>query len=374
MSTIMDLASSAQSPQQSRLRGWALVAIGLVATVLFVFPAVLLAAGTSAGTLVQSIATANYATSGQQQAPVSSAQVGFIVDRRLDLQVQPQTNGEYVAVDVGQPAAVMTFILSNLGNGTQDVRLQALNNSQDPQGGQDNFNPLSPRGFVESGQTTGYQQNEDVLTFIDELVSDASRHVYLVGEIPANRNDGDIAALTLVGQIAVGGQANNLGAAIDSDSRSVADQADLEQSLFADPAGDLDIAGNPDTVANGQHSATGAFRVENVQVVIDKQIAAVLDPAGGQQRTPGAVVTYRLNIRADGAVPARDTVITDLVPEHTSYRSGTIQLNGVNQTDGDDLKDRSRFVDDGGRGYIEVALGDIDPDQPHEILFAVEID
>jgi uncharacterized repeat protein (TIGR01451 family) len=359
----------------------------------------------AAGDLITTTSTIDYVIGGSSET--TTAVSSFAEDRRINFVVADDNGGNSVPVISGMLNAVLQFTVTNLGNDVQDFLLSAQNTTPNPYGlPADNFDPVpaSMQVFVESGATPGYQPAEDTAVYIDELAQNDSRTVYVVADMPAVNND-DVAAVSLIAQVAQGGAASVEGAILDNDDNNhvspagvfsngnttgpggtpntSADTSGVE-SVFNDPAGnapeDISTAGVQDIVTNGQHSDSGAFQV-SPPVAITKSVT-VSDTQGGTDPHPGATLHYRIDVVVNGNSAVNNLVISDNIPANTTYVDGSIQLNSVAQTDVNDAPtDYSRAIDILAKPVtsIEVDLSQggsvlIMPGVTNTITFEVTID
>jgi uncharacterized repeat protein (TIGR01451 family) len=339
---------------------------------LLIFITVLLASTnvfSAAGDLISNTATINYDIAGVPG--VSNASTAFTEDRLINFVVTEANGGAAVPVMSDMTDAVMQFTVTNTGNDVHDFLLTAANTSPNPFGlPADSFDPLpgTIQVFVESGATPGYQTAQDTAVFIDELVSNNPRTVYLVADLPTIVTD-DVAAVALIVQIAEAGAGGVEGAAINADDNGRISPAGVfsngstnvpvgisvnnpdtpgMETVFNDPAGanpeDISSDLNQDIAGNGQHSDTGAYQVSQI-VVLSKSVT-VIDTLGGNDPHPGATLRYQLNVSVAGNTPVSNLVINDPVPANTTYTVSSILLNGVSQTDANDAPaDYSRAID-----------------------------
>lgn len=370
----------------------------------------------AAGDTIGSRATINYIYKAipfvQESSPTGNSIVGagngadtaFTEDRSINFVVQ-ETDNTATGTNSSVAQVVTTFTVANLGNGPQDFLLAAFNNTAHSLGATaevDNIDTLLPiRTFVEDGTTAGYQPGEDTEEFIDELVADPTglspATVYVVADMPVSA-PGDLAAVTLVAQVAAGGAAG-LGAFINADDNGNISPAGSygTVSVVNVPAGTPDattdvlgedivfneFAGaNPedfdstttatDVARNGQHSATDAYLIEPARVVINKSVT-VQDTLGGIDPHAGATLVYQLDVIVSGVV--NNLVVTDSIPANTTYTSGSVRLDGASQTDAADGSDFTNVA----AGVITVDLGEggtntITPPASFTITFEVTID
>lgn len=310
-----------------------------------------LAIGTPAGTDITNRATVNYRVGGVAQTPVESSPTGnstpgvgngqntmFETDRSLDLLTTGSDAAQTVSVTPGQTGAILTFTVLNEGNDTQDFSLSAVNRAgaSGDYTGTDNFDPSLYSIFVDVNGNGTYQPGTDTATYIDELPADQSRTVFIVSNIPVTRLNGDIAALTLVAQVAQGGAPAAQGANILTDDAAAADVPGTIQNVFRDDAGD-----NGDAARNGRHADTERYVLQGATLTVTKSSQVISDPVNGvtnPKAIPGARIRYTITIANSGAAAATFVVLTDPIPANTTFVASSITVNGVGQTDvaGDD--------------------------------------
>ncbi len=371
----------------------------------------------AAGDVIGNTATIEFQLLGvpltQESSPAGNTQPGagngsptnFIEDQVVNFSVS-LVDVAPVNVVTLEANAFLTFTVTNNGNATQDFLLAALNTTPNPFGAPaDNFDPAPPlRTFVEDGtDTSGFQPATDTEVFIDELAVGATATVYLVADMPAI-SAGDLAALALVVQVAVGGTAGE-GAAITNDDNNnispagtysnaatvvpagspsnIPDTAGIDL-VFGDPDGaapeDVDSTGipNTDSLSNGQHADAGAFLAQPPTVPVDPLIktVTVIDTLGGTDPHPGATLRYQIVVNTNGASTVDNLIITDPIPANTTYTPNSITLNGIPQTDIiDPPVDYSQF--DGTQIIVDLSEGStvsISTATTNTIVFDVTID
>ncbi len=360
----------------------------------------------AAGDTITSFATVDYTVGGV--AGTGNASVSFIEDRRINFLVTEFDGGAAVPVISDMKNAVMQFTVTNTGNATQDFLVAAVNTSPNPFAiPVDNFDPLAGtiQVFVESGVTPGYQVAEDTAVFIDELSVNASRVVYVIGDMPG-QVIGDVAALALIAQVAEAGTASIEGIAINADTNGnvspaglfsngstnmpvgtatvIADSPLTMETVFNDPAGlnpeDISTDGVQDIVSNGQHSDAGAYQVMSPVNIL--KTVTVIDTLGGTDPHPGATLRYQLTVSVSGNTAVDNLIIADAIPANTTYTDGSLLLNGAAQTDANDAPaDYSRAIDILSKPVvsIEVDLSQggtvfVAPGITNVIIFEVTID
>jgi uncharacterized repeat protein (TIGR01451 family) len=182
------------------------------------------------------------------------------------------------------------------------------------------------------------------------LAADSSVTVFAVNGIPGDRLDADTGDCRLIA-------ASNTGTGDPG-------------TVFAG-AGDE----GADAVvgySGATDSDTGTYIVSGLTVSIAKS-AVVTDPFGGSEPVPGATITYTLSVAVTGGGTAENLVITDPIPQYTTYAPGTLVLDaaGLTDTQDGDAGDVGATTSD----TVTVLLGDVAAGGAgHTIQFTVTID
>lgn len=311
------------------------------------------AVGTPAGVDISSSAVATYQFGGTEVFTKSSNTVIFTVAEVLDLSVALQ-NVSDVYVASGAVNQVMTFLVTNNGNGTENYLLSVDNGLPG-----DDFDPVFVGVFFDSNGSGVFEAGIDALTTqTGPLAADASVLVFAVNNIP-----------------------------------SAADQATGFSRLEAQAAtgsgapGDI-IANGGDggvidaVVGNSGASAgfTGTYSVANVSVVMTKN-STVQDLNGGSRPETGATITYSLIVAVTGTGVAEAIVVNDAIPAGTTYVANSLEWDVtsgsgsafVALTDAADA-DVADF-DITNTGAVTVNLGDLPANAVSQhIRFKVTID
>lgn len=123
--------------------------------------------------------------------------------------------------------------------------------------------------------------------------------------------------------------------------------------------------------SGGDDDDAGTYLVSNVSILLVKSVV-ISDASGGSRPVTGATLSYTITVTASGSGSARSVVITDSIPENTTFVAGTLTLNSVPLTDEADAD-----AGDAGQttpGVVTVRLGDIAiPSQEQIITFDVII-
>lgn len=292
------------------------------------------AAGTPSGSVISNTATVNYSVGGVTQAPVSNTPNVFTVDRKVVFRVDESAPIATTTIAPGQLAAVTTFTVSNTSNATMDFGLSVLAQQVGGAGAHsntDNFNVNTPSVFVDTNGNGVYNPGTDLAaTFLDEVLADTSRTVFIVSDIPAGRVTGDVAAVTLQGQARDGGVVGTQGAI--ATSTLGANTAGVD-TVLADTAYDA-----LNTASDGLGVAKDDYTVSAAAVSVNKVTRIIEDPintiasgnAANAKLIPGATIEYCIIVaNAAGGATATGVSVTDPVPATMSIVAGSLRINGT---------------------------------------------
>jgi uncharacterized repeat protein (TIGR01451 family) len=330
-------AKSSALRKNAMLAAFAAVSAGALAS-----PA--LAAGTPAGTNITNVATATYELPGGDETSVDSNAVTLKVDELLDVSVAWGDPAD-VATSPGQTGQILKFTVTNGGNGAEAFTLAAVAN-----GGGDDFDPAVTSIVLDSNGNGAYDAGVDTVyaggSNDPQLDADQSIAVFVVSTIPAGAGDGhrgrvDLPAVAKTGSGAPGTSFAGLGQG-GGDAVVGATGADSEDD--------------------------GYYRVARASVAFVKS-ATVADAFGGTAAAPGSTITYTLAATVSGSGSLANLRVADAVPAGTSYKAGSLTLEGAALTDAADA-DAGSFTGTG----ISVALGTLAAGTTKTITFQVKID
>ena len=324
-----------QTHGPSTLKTYGLLVAGLVLGLSSISA---LAAGVASGTTVNNQASLSYSVGGVTQTAILSdgdtvtagvQQTAFVVDNKVNLTVV-EVGAAFTPVVPGQTGAVTTFTVTNNGNTVQDYSLASTNLATGqlatPITGADNFDTTGCAVFVESNAVAdGYQVGTDTATFIDELLPDANKTVYVVCTIPAAQVNNDIANVSLTATTRVGGAAGQgavQAATVGANTAGV-------DVVFADVAGTDDTGTSTASpavpgVRDGTNSARDQYKVVTATLAVTKTVTPICDPSNGNtnpKNIPGADVQYAITIANTGGSAATLTQITDAVVAQLGFDS-----------------------------------------------------
>lgn len=292
------------------------------------------AAGTDAGSTISNTATVSFSVGGVAQSPVSNTPTVFTVDRKVVFRVDETAPIATTTVAPGQTAAVTTFTISNTSNTVMDfgLALTQLAGGTSIHGGTDNFDVTTPIIYADTNGNGTYEPLTDTtaITFLDEVLEDTSRTVFVVANIPAGRATGDVAGVTLTGQARLGGAAATQGAVA---TNTVGANTAGVDTVLADTAYDaLNTASDGFGVARDDYTVSAAaLTVTKTNRIIEDPINTIASGnAANAKLIPGATIEYCIIVaNAAGGGAATGVSISDPVPSTLSITAGSVRINGT---------------------------------------------
>jgi len=267
------------------------------------------AAGTSAGTSVSNTATAEFSIASVAGS-ASSNTVTFRVDEKLDVNLSWQ-DAANITVNSPDSNRVLSFLLTNTGNGNDSYALSVQNNL-----GGDQFDPSLVDIYLDANANGIFDPGVDTLYVAGSndpvLAPDASLAVFVRNNIPAALSSGNLGRSQLIA---------------------------TSKTLSGAPGTALAGAGDAGTAAivgtsGGSASSIGVYQINGATVSLVKSVV-VIDPLGGTQPTTGATLTYSIAVNASGGT-ASNVMISDPIPANTTYVAGSLTLNGASLSDAAD--------------------------------------
>lgn len=299
------------------------------------------ATGVSAGTLIQNTATATY-TSGTSSGTATSNTVTVRVDELLDVAVAGLTTTPALA---GASNVVLEYSITNTGNGPEAFNLvvnTAVAGNQ--------FDAVLQSVVVDTNGNGTYDPGVDqVLTSgqpTPSIAADGSLRVFVIVSLPGTATDGQTSQVQLSATAVTG--------------------SGTPGTVFAgqgDGGGDAVVGASTAT-----QSANDALTAALATVALTKS-ATVVDPFGGNQAVPGAVVTYTLTATVSGTGQADNLHVTDVIPAGTTYETGTLTLDSAALTDANDTD-----AGEASAAGIDVDLGNVAGGTTKTVTFNVKID
>ncbi|HEY0130805.1 MAG TPA: hypothetical protein VGB57_05315 [Allosphingosinicella sp.] len=333
-------ATNAKSP--AFRKNAALAALTAVSACVFASPAQ--AAGTPAGTDITNVATATYELPNGDEASVDSNIVTLKVDELLDVGVAWSDPSD-VTASAGGTGQRLKFTITNGGNGAESFTLATVAN-----GGGDDFDPSVTSIVLDSNSNGAYDAGVDTVyasgSNDPQLDPDQSITVFVLSSIPAGAGDGQRGRVDLTAVAKTGSGAPG--------------------TSFA---GQGQGGGNAVVGATGADSDDdGYYRIARASVAFLKS-ATVADAFGGTAAAPGSTITYTLAATVSGTGDLANLRVSDPVPAGTTYKPGSLTLEGAPLTDSADA-DQGSFTGTA----VTVGLGTVAAGATKTITFQVKID
>lgn len=301
-----------------------------------------MANGVPAGTLIENTASATYSDDGGTPQTIDSNTVTVQVAELLDVTVVTQDGS---AVSIGSGTAVLTFEVTNTGNGPEAFELTA-----DPAIAGNDFDVTIDGIAYDTNGNGVYDPGVDVVlapgASTPELAADEALTVFVLVSAPAGVADAESSEVNLLAEAVTG-----TGAPGTTFVGQGVDGSDAVTGLTGADADDL-----------------GALIASIASLLLEKS-AVVADPFGGTEPVPGATITYTIVATVNGSGTLNDLRITDVVPTNTTYALESITFEAASQTDADDT-DAGMFTGT----TIDVAIGDANAGETFTVTFDVTID
>lgn len=285
-----------------------------------------MAAGTASGTTITNTVSVDFRVGGVNQTAVTASDT-FTVDRRVNLTVA-EVGSTTTSVSPGQTAAVSAFTVTNASNATLDLALAATQQvgGTAAHGGTDNFDMTGIGIYVDTNTNGSYDAGTDQsVSYLDQLIADASRTVFVVANVPLGRATNDVAGVRLTATAHEATAAGSQGALVTQTAG--ANTAGVD-TVF----GDTNANGN--TARDGIHFGVDDYTVLAANLSATKTSRIISDPFNGTtnpKMIPGATVEYCVAVsNAAGSATATNIAVSDTLPATTTFDSGFgILLNGT---------------------------------------------
>lgn len=300
----------------------------------------LAAQATPAGVIIESTAEATYEDAGTTRT-LSSNPVQVRVDEVLSLAVAASNAGP---VSVRSGPAVLSFLVTNTGNGPEQFILDAV-----PSVAGNSFDASIADLAIDTNGNDIYDAGIDAIlpapATTPSIAADGSQTIFALLDIPSGLADGATSQITLNARAATGNGAPG--------------------TVFpgAGEGGGDAIAG-----VTGASTSTNGQLIVSASTVTLVKWASVEDPFGGTAAVPGATVTYSIQTLVTGSADVNGLIVTDEIPARTTYRPNSLRRDGTVLTDaaGDDAGEASA-------AGIRVNLGTLTGGSSSMVTFAVSI-
>ena len=207
--------------------------------------------------------------------------------------------GDYVDPEI------MGFTVTNEGNTTQDYLLQALNladgqtiNLTVPVNDSDSAtSDASAFTMFEDDGDNVFDAGDTAVTFLDEMIADETRTVWVAGVIPGTAVNNAVIGASLQATTLDGGAAGQGAATVATVG---GDTAGVDV-VFADD--DPTVTSTDDGARDGQASDRDAMVLQAAVLTIVKSSVVLDDGFGGNFAIPGATVEYSVTVDQHRHVP-----------------------------------------------------------------------
>ncbi|MBV9930033.1 MAG: DUF11 domain-containing protein [Alphaproteobacteria bacterium] len=301
------------------------------------------ASGTPAGTAISNTATATYDLPGGGTGTVTSNTVTLKVDELIDVTVAWKDPGDVLGA-AGAAGQVLSFTVTNGGNGSGQFSLASVAAL-----GGDDFDPTITAIVLDTNGNGVYDPGVDTVyvpgTNDPTIAADGSTTVFILSTLPLGANDGNRARAQL------------------SAASKKGTGAPGTTFAGAGTGGVAAVVG----LTGGKGQADGWYKVQKAAVAFVKT-ASVTDPFGGATQVPGATITYTLAATVSGTGSLANLKVSDAIPSGTTYKPGTITLDGTALSDAADA-DAGTFTG----SAVAVTLGTVASGTTRTVTFKVKI-
>ena len=324
---------------------------GLAITLALSFSQSAFAVGTASGTNITNSATLSYNVGGVAQPNVVSddpsvagqQSTNFVVDNKINLTVARQdtvrvdaVNGQVALTPVPNPPAFLSFLVSNLGNTTQDFKLSNTNpaaGATDPFTGVTTFATSNCRTFLENNANTTLQIGTDTevtaTPYINNLAADGTQRVYLVCDTPAGATNGQTGVAGLVAEaVDLAGTAGSPSASYTVAQLTAANTQAGVEIVAADLAG----SETGDIARDAKASDRDTYIIATAVLAVNKTVTTLCDPFNGStnpKNIPGAAVRYAITVINTGSAAATLAQITDAINASLLFNTDLISGAGA---------------------------------------------
>ena len=303
----------------------------------------LYAKGTSAGTVINNIATLDFIvddTPEQIESNVVTDTVAQLIDLHID-----SLDSSDVHIQKEVPTPPLSFQITNTGNGSDKFSLQFNIKAKS------DFRLDEIKLYVDTNNNKKFDA-EDQLSDKIRLKADETRAFFLIAKGPEDEKIGKRHnhCYIVVKGISLTGGSGIAGKVYPGKGVSGTDAVDGEKG--------------------GVDEAKGVWEYVSKKLLFIQQKSTVLNQFGGNEPVSGAIITYDITISAGKHVHARDVLYKNPIPNATVYQKNSLKLNGKSLTD---AKDSDQGVFDSKNNLIMVDLDHIKKYEIAKIQFKVKI-
>ncbi|MDW3095748.1 MAG: hypothetical protein R8G33_08760 [Gammaproteobacteria bacterium] len=314
------------------------------------------AVGVAAGTSVSNTATVSFNIGGTPGTAFDTDV--FQVQELINVGITWQ-DAANIIVAPGSTQQVLTFLLTNTGNGIESFSLLIDNAAVTT----DDFNPVNGNIHIDgnaNGIFDGAPTDPVYVSGLNDPLLDAngidSQVIFLVSDIPVTTSVGE----TGISQLTANSLTVSAAGAVSGTILNGLGDGGIDAVVGVSQADDIE---------------TGTYQVDTtpIDVSILKTAQVVSDGSGCSvapcSPIPGATIRYSLQVIISGVGTVNNLVITDPIPINTTYTTESINLNAISLTDSGVDADAGNF----SANTVTVNLGDISSAVTHLITFDVTI-
>lgn len=287
----------------------------ILLTIIAMFSVCSVWASTVAGTTISNQASIEYVIGNSTNKNITQSNVStFVVNELIDVQIS-WIDASQIIVNSPDTKKVLTFKLTNTGNGIQKYTLTANNNV-----GGGNFTPI-PNGaymYIENGLNSGlqlegaYKDKEYTMNDLVEVEPGEYKNIYLVYDIP------DKLAITSKGFSQLNVISTTSGVLSAPKAGTIIEGVQNKESKI-----DVILG-----YSLGKAQSVGNYIVSGLIVSHEKTIVSVKDTLGGTMIMSGSEVIYQVKVEISGKGIAKNLTINDTLPNEITYIENSLTLNG----------------------------------------------
>ncbi len=303
----------------------------------------LYAKGTSAGTVINNIATLDFTiddTKEQIQSNVASDTVAQLIDLHIDA----LDTGD-IKIKRGVITPPLSFQITNTGNGADSFEISYfLEASSD-------FEVRDIVLHVDSNNNKIYDNDDQAVDLI-ALNADENRLFFIVAQTlsdPKISKQQNQCIISVKGRSNIGGSGER-GKVHYSKGIKGVDAVDGEDGGIAE--------------------TKGTWSYISLKSLFIKQQSSVVNQFGNSEPVSGAIITYNMDISTPTKVTAKNVIFKNPIPKNTEYQKNSLKLNSKALTD---RKDRDIGYYDSKNNLIKVDIGCVLASKSQQVQFKVKI-
>ncbi len=303
----------------------------------------LYAKGTSAGTVINNIATLDFMiddTNEQIQSNVASDTVAQLIDLHLD-----SLDAGDVKIEKGIQTQPLSFQVTNTGNGADIFEISYfLENNSD-------FQVRDLILYIDSNNNKVYD-NEDRTADVIELNADENRSFFIIAQTPDEpkiSKQQNHCVINVKGRSKIGGSGNR-GKVHKAKGIKGVDAVDGENG--------------------GVGEIKGSWLYTSSKLLFIKQKSSVINQFGNSEPVSGAIITYNMDISTPQKVTAKNVIFKNQIPKNTVYQKNSLKINNRVLTD---IKDGDIGYYDSKNNLIKVDIGCVLATNTQQVQFKVKI-